>query len=302
MTTGLHEPPVAEQDVGLGTAYERVAIYDLFDRWAAGRSIASAAEGPLDGMAGIAGLHLMGLARRGVNVTVYLPDDDSLARVRAIYSNQGIADRLTARRAATDAVPVGPCEVVVSYNALPYVLDWRGYLARLLAVDARWFFIVVSNPVSYGTYLRRAQRAMRGESVRELFDQEVTRRAVIEPEIERVARIVSHDYLDCPWWPDFLLPARKNLAGDALALAKRVGSVAGFGGRGPRPTGASGAAAPIETARRYVFGADRYPFFEDAEGYVELMSSMRLHPVFDRAPQPLARFFGHLHGYLVERR
>ena len=29
---------------------------------------------------------------------------------------------------------------------------------------------------------------------------------------------------------------------------------------------------------------------------------MRAHPVFDRAPVPVARFFGHLHGYLVERR
>jgi hypothetical protein len=28
---------------------------------------------------------------------------------------------------------------------------------------------------------------------------------------------------------------------------------------------------------------------------------MRLHPVFDRAPLPVARFFGHLHGYLVEK-
>ncbi|MGH7439095.1 MAG: hypothetical protein ACRENE_25685 [Polyangiaceae bacterium] len=302
MTTGLPEPPIAEQDVGLGTAYERVAIYDLFDRWAAGRSIATAAEGPLDGMAGIAGLHLMGLARRGVRVTVHLPDDGGLARVRAMYSNQGISDRLTTQKAATDAVPAGPCDVVVSYNALPCVPDWRSYLARLLAVDARWFFVVVSNPVSYGTYLRRAQRAMRGERARELFDQEVTRRAVIEPEIERVARIAAHDYLDCPWWPDFVLPARKNLAGDALALAKRVGSVAGFGGRDPRSTGASKAAGSNGAARRYVFGADRYPFFEGAEGYAELRSSMRLHPVFDRAPEPLARFFGHLHGYLVERR
>ncbi len=221
--------PLAKEDLGLGTAYERVAIYKLFDRWSEGRRIDSAAEGPLDGMAGIPGLHLMGFAHRGINATVCLPDDDALARVRALYRRQGIEDRLSTYRIAADAIPTGPVDVLVSYNALPYVNDWRGYLKRLLSAEARWFFVVISNPVSYGTYLRRAQRKLRGEDVVELFDHEATRRSAIEPELERHGRILSHDYLDCPWWPDFVLPARKNLAGDTLAKVK------GLFGRSPLP-------------------------------------------------------------------
>ncbi len=282
-----HGAPLAKQDLGLGTAYERVAIYKLFDRWAEGRRMESAAEGPLDGMAGIPGLHLMGFAHRGVRASVCLPDDDALARVRAIYRHQGIEDHLSTSRIDVDALPSGPVDVLVSYNALPYVDDWRGYLRRLLSADARWFFLVVSNPVSYGTYLRRAQRKLRGERVVELFDHEATRRSVLEPEIEQHGRIVSHDYLDCPWWPDFLLPARKNLAGDTLARMK------GLLGRDP-----SAGAGPA----RFVFGEEQYPFFEGIDGHEDLVRSMRAHPVFDRAPEPVARFFGHLHGYLVERR
>ncbi len=289
MNDALPAPPVAREDIGLGTAYERVAIYDLFDRWSAGRHVETAVEGPLDGMAGIAGLHLMGLARRGVRVTVLLPDDEGLDRVRRVYASQGAADRLTTVRADAGATPTGTYDLVVSYNVLPYIADWRGYLRRLLATDARLFFVVVTNPVSYGTFLRRAQRVARRESVRELFDHEVTRRAVIEPELEARGRIVEHAYFDCPWWPDFLLPARKNLAGDLLAKVRR-----------PKAVGAPG---PAEGALRpFVHGEERYPFFEDAEGYEDMRRSMRLHPVFDRAPEPLARVFGHLHGYLVERR
>ena len=171
-------------------------------------------------MAGIPGLHLMGFAHRGIHSTVCLPDDDALARVRAIYRRQGIEDHLSTYRIAADAIPTGPVDVLVSYNALPYVNDWRGYLKRVLTADARWFFVIVSNPVSYGTYLRRAQRKIGGEDVVELFDHEATRRSAIEPELEKHGRILSHDYLDCPWWPDFLLPARKNLAGDTLAKVK----------------------------------------------------------------------------------
>jgi hypothetical protein len=281
--------PLATHDLGLGTAYERVAIYKLFDRWSAGLRVEGACEGPIDGMAGIPGLHLLGFAHRGVPVTVCLPDDDALARVRAIYRAQGVERYLTTYRLAADAIPTGPVDVLVSYNALPYVSDWREYLERLFQADARWFFVVVSNPVSYGTYLRRVQRTLRGEEVVELFDHECTRPDAIEPELARHGRVVAHDYLDCPWWPDFLLPARKNLAGDVLGRVKSL-----FGGG--RTSG------PGEDAPRFVFGEERYPFFEGQDGYEETMRSMRVHPVFDRAPPPVARFFGHLHGYLVERR
>jgi hypothetical protein len=280
--------PIAEKDLGLGTAYERVAIYRLFDRWANGRTVRTACEGPIDGMAGMPGLHLLGLAHQGVAVTVCSPDDGALERVRALYGGQGVEARLTTRRLAADAIPAERVDILVSYNALPYVDDWRDHLARLFEASARWFFVVVSNPVSYGTYLRRAQRSLRGEHVVELFDHECTRRALIEPELARHGRVVEHDYLDCPWWPDFLLPARQNLAGDLLGKLRRM---AGRGG------GTNGDAAPP----RFVFDEHSYPFFEGQPGYAETMRSMRLHPTFDRAPEPVARFFGHLHGYLVEK-
>jgi hypothetical protein len=280
-------PPPATTDLGLGTAYERVAIYRLFGRWIRDVPIVRAAEGPIDGMAGIPGLHLLGLAHQGVEVTVCLPDDEALARVRRLYANQGVADRLTTQKLAAEEIPAGSWDVLVSYNALPYVEDWRGYLARLLRADAHRFFVVVSNPVSYGTYLRRVQRALRREDATELFDAECTRPSAIEPELARHGRIVAHDYLDCPWWPDFLLPARQNLAGD---LVRRARAIAG------RRSNGDGEPA------RFVFDVERYPYFEGQPGFADNMRAIQLHPVFDRAPVPVARFFGHLHGYVVEKR
>jgi hypothetical protein len=280
----LDAAPLATHDIGLGTAYERVAIYRLFDSWSQDLRIEKACEGPVDGMAGIPGLHLLGFAHRRIPVTVFLHEDASLQRVRAIYRRQRVEPMLSTQRLDRNDLPPGEFDVLVNYNALPYVQDWRGYLGRLFTVKARWFFIVVSNPVSYGTYLRRLQRAVRGERIAELFDHEGIRRKAIEPVLASHGRIVAHDYLDCPWWPDFLLPARKNLAGDTLAKVKGL-----FGRHGS------------DAPKRFVFGEESYPFFEGEVGYEETLRSIRLHPTFDRAPQPLARFFGHLHGYVVER-
>ena len=137
MMTDTVSAPIATQDLGLGTAYERVAIYKLFDRWSEGKRVETAAEGPIDGMAGIPGLHLLGFARRGIKVTVCLPDDGALARVRALYRRQGVDDKLSTYHLAADAIPTGPVDVLVSYNALPYVPEWRPYLARLARAPTR---------------------------------------------------------------------------------------------------------------------------------------------------------------------
>src|SRR5271155_5019558 len=119
----MQSAPLATQDLGLGTAYERVAIYKLFERWSKDLSIHSACEGPLDGMAGIPGLHLLGLAKKGVSVTVYLPQDEALARVRTLYRRLGVDSRLTTRVLGAEAIPTDAVDAVVSYNALPYVSD-----------------------------------------------------------------------------------------------------------------------------------------------------------------------------------
>src|SRR5215475_11091490 len=87
----------ASVDVGLGTAYERVAVYRLLERWFATREVGTAFEGPLDNMAGIPGIHLVGLARQGTRVTVGLGERRWLDNVRAIYRTLGVEKQLDTR-------------------------------------------------------------------------------------------------------------------------------------------------------------------------------------------------------------
>ena len=55
-------------DRGLGTAYAALLLLPAHDRWAAEYDVQSALEGPVDGMAGVRGVHCVGLAREGVSV------------------------------------------------------------------------------------------------------------------------------------------------------------------------------------------------------------------------------------------
>lgn len=283
----MSEEPRTLLDVGLGTAYERLAIYRLLDRWASGSDVRTAREGPVDGMAGIPGLHLVGLARRGVRVRVESREARVLETVRAVYARLGAQAQLEASLAASDAPSeAGPVDLALSYNAVQAVGDWRSHLAQV-ARGARYLALFLSNPLSYGVQLRRAQRALAGDRSVLLFDHPATRRRAIQEFLGGLGRIVHREYVDCPWWPDFLMPFSRSFQEDLMArlppFAARLLA---------RERGAE--AAPLR------HGPDRFPYFSGEPGFDELSARLARHPAFDGRGPALGLVFGHLQAFLVE--
>ena len=277
----------AEVGVGLGTAYERVAVYRLLERWLAGRGVARAFEGPVDNMAGVPGLHLLGLARAGADVTVALTEPRWLANVHAIYRAQGCEARLeTCLVRECDPLPPRAFDLAVTYNALPVVIDWKGLLARVASTSRRWLFVALTNPSSYGVWIREALRVVEPARREELFDHPSTRPHVIEPLLRELGRITEHAYFDCPWWPDLFVDAGESLLGATLKRLPVVGDA--FARRKD--------AAP---KGRFVYGQSHFPLLAPDR---ELAGALARHPVFDGRPLAVARAFGHLHAYLVELR
>jgi hypothetical protein len=279
----------ASVDVGLGTAYERVAVYRLFDRWFAGRPIATAFEGPIDNMAGIPGMHLVGLARRGTRVTVGLGQQRWLDNVRAIYRTLEVDKELETRLVQpADALPSKAYDLTLTYNALPVVEDWRTLLERVAHASKRWLVVALTNPSSYGVWVRKMLRPIEGAPKHELFDHISTHPATIEPELARFGSIVEHAYFDCPWWPDLFVDAGESLAGATLKRLPLIGGLV-------KKSGSQPPMAP----NRYVYGAHDFPLLD---GGPELDRALMRHPVFDSRPERVARTFGHLHAYLVQLR
>jgi hypothetical protein len=279
----------ASVDVGLGTAYERVAVYRLFDRWFAERPVATAFEGPLDNMAGIPGMHLVGLARGGARVTVGLGEQRWLDNVRAIYRRLGLDRELTTSLIQpSDELPSNAYDLTLTYNALPIVDDWRNLLERVARASRRWLVVALTNPSSYGVWVRKLLRPLEGTHREELFDHVSTAPATIEAELARLGSVVEHAYFDCPWWPDLFVDAGESLLGATL---KRLPVIGGLVNK-------PGGRAPI-APNRYVYGAQDFPLLD---GGPELDRALARHPVFDHRPQAVARTFGHLHAYLVQLR
>ncbi len=282
------DPVYAPQDTGLGTAFERLAVYRRVRTWAEQREIKTALEGPVDGMAGMPGLNLLPLARRGVDVTVVLPDQDAIDRVSEVYERGGLEKRLTA--ICDDEPPKGAMyDLVLSYNAFALVDDWRGYIGDILSRSRKWAIVSVSHPTSYGVYISRALKALRGERSPQLYEHEAAAAQNLEPELERHGRIVEMAFVDCPWWPDLFVTAGQSLAQEVASAVPLVGA----------RLAAKLAPASKPGPGAFDYPPEGYPFSTEDEP-PDLVAAMKRHPYFDDRSQRVAGAFAHLRAYLLD--
>ena len=274
--------PPARHDVGLGTAYERWAVYQLLENWLETREVATALEGPVDGMAGIPGLHLVPAAARGARVTVLVPDAGAAGTVRGVYATLGLSDRLDVRASAE--WPAETFDLVLTYNALPSVPDWKGYLADAAARARRHLFVSVTHPASYGVFVRKALRLLQpGPKPLELFDHPSTRPGTLTPELERHGRIVGDAFVDCPWWPDLFVETGETLLTGTLSRLP-------FGGRFRRGPAAEAPAG----GEPFLYGPGRFPFLGGDGWADELEPALKRHPNLDgRRLRALAGLLAH---------
>lgn len=270
MTSAREAPP--SRDVGLGTAYERVAVTRLLLRWAPAAP-ATALEGPVDGMAGMPGLHLLPLARRGTRVTLAHPSPEVLERARIVYERAGLSRSLTT--ICTEVPPAGPFELALVFNAACAGSEWQAYLSAVARV-ARRVVVLVSHRGTWGAWVRRGLRAVRRQPRAELFDHPAARVDLMESHLARLGRIESRAFVDCPWWPDLFVRAGDTLASDLLRRSR-------LRARAPAP--------------QRVYGPRETPFALEDEPR-EIVRALRHHPVFDQTAW--APVFAHHRAWVIE--
>ncbi|HEY3822221.1 MAG TPA: hypothetical protein VGL81_33880 [Polyangiaceae bacterium] len=282
-----------EHDRGLGTAYERWCFYQLVDEWARRYDVTSALEGPVDGMAGVSGVHLVGLARRGVRVTSASLRDEKAQLARAVYERAGAGEHAQVRvvlETADIASALEPADLVIVYHALPLVDGWRDYLRTMARLARKLLVVTVCNPDNWGVAAIRAAGRLRGR--RDVEAPETWRTDVLAPELWALGQVRDHVYFDAPWWPDLQVAPGQSLLDRATQLFSWR--------RGPmRFTAAEEGAALSE---RFVYGAARWPYF-GGDGWVdELLPALLRHPGFDGTQWRWRSRVAHLHGFVVDVR
>jgi hypothetical protein len=275
---------VVEHDRGLGTAYERWCFYQLLDKWASDYEVESFLEGPVDGMAGVRGVHGVGLARTGRRVVAAVADERSAEIARAVYAKCAPASAVEVRvggAARIDELP--PSDLVLAYHAVSFVADWRTHLRALAKLAKKLLVVTVCNPDNWGVVAIR----MRG-----MKPPACWRTDVLAPELWQLGRVREHVYFDAPWWPDLQVAPGQ-------ALKDRLGQLFGQRRDALRFTAETQGA---KLAERFVSGPDKWPYFGGSGWIDELEPALLRHPAFEGVGGRLAKYSAHLHGFVVDMR
>ncbi len=255
------------------------------NQWAEEYGVETALEGPVDGMAGVRGVHCAGLARAGVKVV------STVATPRAASIAEGVY-RSSAPRAAVDVRVVAdetsvrdlpPSDMVLVYHALPFVDDWRSYLATLGKLARKVLVVATCNPDNWGFTAVRWMGRVQAPTVWQT--------ATLAPALWELGRVREHVYFDAPWWPDLPVAPGQSLTNRLKQLF--------VGKEGAR------FAAPerdMVLATKYVYGPERWPYFGGPGWLDELQPALLRHPAFEGTSERVARRMAHLHAFVVDMR
>jgi hypothetical protein len=177
---------------------DRSAVQRFVDRVALLYGAQSLLEGPVDGAGRDRGLHGLLAARRGVRVTVALSTAEDEEHVRAGYEGGGVPAPETriVLNPLEDGLPTA--DMVVSFDAPPYVLDWQRYIARLASAAGKVLVVVVHNPQ------RLELSGGNAHPGRETLG--------LAPVLWSSGRVREHAYLGVPRVVSFLAGARRGRA------------------------------------------------------------------------------------------
>jgi hypothetical protein len=276
------------EDRGLGTAYERYCFYQRLDEIARAYDVQTFLEGPVDGMAGVAGVHGVGLAKRGVQVTSVVPTEEHAAVARGVYAGCGVTNAVV-RVCSEDEVPSLPvADMVVCYHALSFVSDWRTFLPKVAALAKKVLVVTVCNPDNWGVAIIRSLARLRGASGMEA--PESWRTDALAPALWNLGRVRDHFFFDCPWWPDLQVAPGQSLTD---RLRRMVGA---------KDMVFTASHEQATLAAKFVYGAGHWPYFGGRGWVDELLPALLAHPSFEGASRRVQERTSHLHGFVVDMR
>lgn len=279
-------------DRGLGSAYERFYFYELLAKWARAHDVTSVLEGPIDGMAGVPGVHAVGLARAGCEVRSVVTSAAQAEVTRGIYARaaKGANAQVSVLEDASRAGELQPADLVVVYHAFEHVPDWRAYLSTCAKLANKLLVVTVCNPDNWGVSILRAVGRARG--IRGLEPPEAWQTSVLAPELWRHGRVKEHTYFDCPWWPDLQVSPGQSLLDRAKKLVRTARGGLTF----------TATSAGSELAQKFVYGPEDWPYFRGDSFERELGPALARHPNFEHARPSLQARAGHLHAFAVDMR
>ncbi len=278
------EEAIQTQDSGLGTTYERWALYRFLERIRQEYAIQSVLEGPGDGITGIAYLNSLGLARSGAQVTLAATEPQRAAFARGIWQ------RYAPPAHQPDVRVIDPpgsltefeaqSDLAWNFNVINRHSHPRGLLEEMARASRRYVLVVVPNCKNYGFFLHRLQHRASGEAWDHGPPELLAAAPFQQMFVALGLRVREIAWVDCPWWPDI------------VDFGAMLTSFLPF---------LDGAARRLKPQNRLAWPADGLPYFEP-EKYPQVHQHMQRLAVFEDCRwKGITQRFAHHVAVLAEK-
>lgn len=190
-----------DPDEGLGSSYERIILHNKLMEVANRYKVKKVLEAPSFGFTGMSGINSLGLAVEGLEIDLVDHDEERIELIEEEWSksNQKIN---TTFLESYDTLPFtdGQFDMSWNFSALWFVDNIQHFLEELTRITDKIIVLAVPNRSGIG-YL--SQKYSGKDDLKRYLKEENIIPATFKPIMASLGwKLVEHNYIDCPPWPD----------------------------------------------------------------------------------------------------
>jgi hypothetical protein len=188
-------------DEGLGSTYERFIINRILFKTVKHFKIKSVLETPSFGFTGLSGINSMYIAKQDCNITIMHHNQKRLDYIQRTWKDL----ELPFTGIYTEDYSSLPFEEKTfdmswNFSALWFVNDLSVFLKELDRVSKKVILLMVPNQTGIG-YLQ--QKYFGQDDLKKYLNEDYIKVHHIKSEMKKLKwKLLSHELLDCPLWPD----------------------------------------------------------------------------------------------------
>lgn len=206
----LLQHKLAGLDEGLGTAYERYAVNNLFYQLTKKYNIKTVLEFPANGVLGVPGLNSLIFAKLGCKVTLLNRSKNTLAVFRKLWRAFGFDANYTLSNYEETVLGDNSFDLVYGFCTFEHFFDVRPYLKEMVRLSRKYVLLFVQNNYSPGIYLHRLQHKLRGQKWDHGDIKKMGSRKVLYYLQLYNLEVLEVNGVDMPPWPDINVNLKKS--------------------------------------------------------------------------------------------
>ena len=189
------------RDEGLGSSYERVILNRKLEAIRQQYAVRSVLEAPAFGFTGLSGINSMGLAQKGVNVSLLDHDRERVKRIREVWTEVGLPlDAGVVDDYSHLPFKTRTFDMSWNFAALWFVQDLDQFLSELARLTSKVIVIGVPNKSGIGYWIEKLSSGVDLDST--VHEQNILPKRIVRSMKRHGWQLAEYAFFDAPPWPD----------------------------------------------------------------------------------------------------